>query len=337
MLILIQTLINEMRLTPFSKHNCISMLNILYPPTYGDLPTSQLTQNTLNAQRNAYFRYIQAVEKSGKDVLINLEQASRRSGEANGWSVVRDIVDVYLVKTSSYIEECRTVKNAKEFVIVNKEKRTDSGVSLSSTASNFSNQDRKPQVVLRTTPVIRPSTSAGRPITPLEKLEPTTTTPIERKDSKFERFARRLKSRSADNRSQSPPQLEKQPSFVNERPTTLRKMKSTSVLRDGRHSRENSSDRSMLPQFTIDDAQRERLIRQAQQDKAKNLVKRRPSPNPNPNTYIYQSKTRDTHLAVPEETSPTSCRITRLDQDPYQDPYRLPNLALPLLRIQHQE
>ena len=320
-----------MRLTPFSKHNCISMLNILYPPTYADLPTSQLTQNTLNAQRNAYFRYIQAVEKSGKDVLINLEQASRRSGEANGWSVVRDIVDVYLVKTSSYIEECRTVKNAKEFVIVNKEKRTDSGVSLSSTASNFSTADRKPQAVLRTTPVIRPSTSAGRPITPLEKPESTTTTPIERKDSKFERFARRLKSRSADNRSQSPPQLEKQPSFVNERPATLRKMKSTSVLRDGRHSRDNSSDRSMLPQFTIDDAQRERLIRQAQQDKANNLVKRRPSPNPNP--YTYQSKTRDTHLAVPEETSPTSCRITRLDQDPYQDPYRLPTLALPSLRV----
>ena len=323
-----------MRLSPFSKQNCISMLNILYPPTYGSIPTSQLTENTLNAQRNAYFRYILAVEKYGKDVLINLEQASRRSGETNGWSVVRDIVDVYLFKANSLIDDYRSAKDPMNFHIINKEKRSISNVSASS--SNSESSIFSQSSIFSTGPSTerRPTTSSCSS-SPISEASSTFSHTPERKSHPFERFTRRLKSRSTDNGSDSSSQLSKQPSF-NDKQMSLRKMKSAGGLnregsKNSKHSRENSSDRAGLPQFIIDDAQRERLIREAQKDKANNPIKRLPSP---PSPDMYRPKSRDPHYTIPEEVSPTSCRITRLDhQHPYHDPYRLPNLLLPPLKV----
>ena len=320
-----------MRLSPFNKQNCISMLNILYPPTYGSIPTSQLTETTLNAQRNAYFRYIQAVEKNGKDVLINLEQASKRSGETNGWSVVRDIVDVYLFKAKSLIDDYRSAKNPMDFQIINnKEKRSVSDVSTTSSNSDLSMSEQSSVFSTRSSTARRPTTSSCSS-SPISEASSTFSHTIERKSHPFERFTRRLKSRSTDNRSESPPQLSKQSSF-NEK--SLRKMISaTGLNREGsknsKHSRENSSDRAVLPQFTIDDAQRERLIREAQKDKANNPIRRLPSPSQD----LYRPKSRDAHYTIPEEVYPTSCRITRLDENPYHDPYRLPNLLLPPLKV----
>ncbi|MCJ1307726.1 hypothetical protein MMC25_001374 [Agyrium rufum] len=103
------TLINEMRLEPFSRPNCIAMLNTLYPENVQTLPTQQLTQAILNSQRHAFYRYVKAVENSGKGVLMNLENQSRRPQDDNGWPVVREIVDKYLRAANSIIEECYTV------------------------------------------------------------------------------------------------------------------------------------------------------------------------------------------------------------------------------------
>jgi hypothetical protein len=293
-----------------------------------------LTEHTLNAQRNAYFRYIQVVEKNGKQVLTNLEQASKRPGDANGWPVVRDIVDVYLRKTIGLIEECKAMKGPDDFALANKDKRTDSGVSFASTSS-FGNT-RKQSIERRPVPDARPATSTGNSSPVSEKSESPRPSISERKNSgsTFERIARelrRIKSRSSENKEFSP-ELTKRPSFNEKRPS-LRKMKSTGGLnretskKDGKHSRENSSDRSAVSQFqyTIDDAQRERLIREARQDKENRKPARNASP---PQINIYRPKTRDAQLTIPEELSPTSCRITRLDKDPY----RLPELILPQLR-----
>ena len=327
-----------MRLTPFNKPNCIAMLDSLYPPSYGSQPTVQLTENVLNAQRNAFFRYIQAVEKNGKEVLTNLENASRRQGEANGWPVVRDIVDVYLRKVVGVIEECKAVRGAEDFAIVEKDKRTDSGVSFASDVSRKSSTPEKRPVLEK-----RPSTSVGSssPSSVGERSAPSTPPPMgERKPSigTFERIARelrRIKSRSADNKDTKEPNIvvAKSPS-VSQRPS-LRKMRSTSALthelpkKDGRHSRDNSSDRSTTPlfQFTVDDAQRERLIREAQKQKESLKPKRNVSPSPMTIQRPSTSKAR-TQLPIHEELSPTSCRINRLDA---KDPYRLPELMLPEL------
>ena len=333
-----------MRLTPFNKQNCIAMLNTLYPPRYS--PTSQLSEKTLNAQRNAYFKYVQAVEKSGKDILVNLEQASRRPGESNGWPVVRDIVDVYIRKTTSLIEEAKSIKGPDDFAVSSKDKRTDSGVSFASTISSKSSNlsfnsssDRRPTIERRPVPEKRPSTSMGSSSPVSDKGDSVQLhVQSERKASggTFERLTRelrRIKSRSQENKEPKP-ELNKRPSFSDKRPS-LRKMKSTGGLnreaskKDGKHSRENSSDRGgqNLFQYTIDDAQRERLIREARLDKEN----RKPKTASPPQFSIYRPQTRDPKLdlTIEEELSPTSCRINRLD---YKDPYRLPNLRLPELQ-----
>ena len=336
-----------MRLTPFNKPNCIAMLNTLYPPSYGSQPTSQLTENVLNAQRNAFFRYIQAVEKNGKEVLANLENASRRQGDMNGWPVVRDIVDVYMRKAIGVIEDCMAVKGADDFESMNKDKRTDSGVSFGSDI------ERKPVLEKRPTLVTldkRPSTSIGS--SSASSLSDKAVGPMpsgcgERKPSigTFERIARelrRIKSRSADSKDPKEPTegSARRPS-MSQRPS-LRKMRSTSNValetpkKDGKHSRENSSDRSgaIAPfQFTIDDAQRERLIREAQMKKESMKPKRDISPSQfagiRPQAIRAQTaKERGQLLFREDVSSPTSCRINRLDA---KDPYRLPELMLPEL------
>ena len=124
-----------MRLEPFSKANSIAMLNTLYPPTTVTAPTRQLTPAILHSQRDAFFRYITGVEQNGKGILKNLEHQGQRPGDANGWSVVRDIVDKYLRTANGLIEECNEVSGPEFFsaeaeLYRRSERRADSGVSF---------------------------------------------------------------------------------------------------------------------------------------------------------------------------------------------------------------
>ena len=291
-----------MRLTPFNKPNCIAMLNTLYPPTYGPLPTTQLTDAILNAQRNAFFRYIQAVEKNGKAVLQNLENASRRASDQNGWPVVRDIVDVYLRKANSIIDECLAIKSLEDFETTCNGKRADSGVSFASVEK-------------------RPGTSRGSSSSTLEKPLPSQPSvqapPLKKSGSTFERIARelrRIKSRSADSKDDM---SAKTPMLPEKR--ALRKMKSTGALnreasykKDGKHSRGNSSDRGAL--YEIDEAQRERLIREAQKDKENRRPKRMPSPT---HFGVHRSNAADPY-PFPHEEHPALQNL--LPRDPYALP-----------------
>lgn len=367
-----------MRLSPFNKPNCIAMLNNLYPPSYGSQPTIQLTENVLNAQRNAFFRYIQAVEKNGKEILINLENASRRPGDANGWPVVKDIVDVYLRKANAVIENCMGVKGPQDFEAAIKDKRTDSGVSFGSDLGRKPVLERQPILEIRPTLGPRPSTSIGSSAASSDSEKNFTVRRPEMGERKvsigtFERIARelrRIKSRSADGKENTDGSA-KRPS-VRQRPS-LRKMRSTSGLlssenankKDGKRSRDNSSDRSgaaaiiatsttglnmstsvgstaNIPfQYTIDEAQRERLLREAQRQREnasakpkRNISPSQFAPSPmsssaiRPHTAGERNKAPMLSLPQEEEPSPTSCRINRLDA---LDPYRLPDLMLPEL------
>lgn len=279
-----------MRLSPFSKANCIAMLNTLYPPSYGPPPTTLLTDGILNSQRNSFFRYIQAVEKSGKGVLYNLENASRRPGDTNGWPVVRDVVDMYLRKANAAIDECISIKGPEYFADRSNSKRADSGVSFGSGNDG------------------RPSTSVGSTRSSLNDKplpsQPDAAVP-KRNESAFGRFTRelrRIKSRSADSKDDS--EL-KSTGLGGKR--SLRMMRSTSALnkeagfrKEGKHSRGNSSDRA--GNFDIDEAQRERLIREAQRDKENRRPKRMPSP-----THFNRSQSypKDAYAQPQDSNAPT--------------------------------
>ena len=274
-----------MRLEPFSKANSIAMLNTLYPPAAVSPPTRQLTTHILASQRSAFFRYITGVEQNGKGILKNLEHQGQRPGDANGWAVVRDIVDKYLRTANGVIEECLEVTDPEYFSLDaetyrRNERRADSGVSFAtgdrpSTSSSIQSRTGPP-------PVNKPL-----PLSPHRQKPPQMTSHTSKKrGTTLERIAREL--RNLRNRNDV-----KEISLNSHRANTdlgainnssansskessksrgLRKMKSTSSINTARkpnHSRSGSDE--PMPDFDMD-ARRRRMILEAQREKENHLL-----------------------------------------------------------------
>lgn len=261
-----QTLINEMRLEPFNKANCIAMLNTLYPPTTVSAPTRQLTVAVLTSQRSGFFRYITAVEKNGKSILTTLENQGQRPGDTNGWPAVRDIVDKYLRTSGAVIEECVEVNGLEYFepeaeAFRRSERRADSGVSFSSgdRPSTGDSGSTKPRLSLdKPLPKSPPSAAETEPLPPTFK----------RKGTRLERIARELRNLRNRNDVREMPgsRHEGDGDSVDLKPRSLRKMQSTSSIRarTPMHSRSGSDESQKDFDF---DAKRQRMILEAQKEK----------------------------------------------------------------------
>ncbi|KAI4167162.1 MAG: hypothetical protein LQ343_007429 [Gyalolechia ehrenbergii] len=267
------TLINEIRLEPFSKANSIAMLNTLYPPTNSVPPTRQLTSAILETQRSTFFRYITAVEKNGKQVLKNLELQGKGPNDDNGWPAVRESVDKYLRTANGVIEECLEITgpdtldpNSQEYR--RSERRADSGVSFglgdrpstsSSRGSRSNSTNNKPL------PASPPTGHPPQPInTPLSPKKKGTTL------EKIARELRNLRARSDPNKSALV-------AMEGEKPKTVKKIKSTSSLRDAsraKHTRMGSGDcGSRARTFDIiDDEKRQQLILEARRQKENRVL-----------------------------------------------------------------
>lgn len=254
-----------MRLEPFSKANCIAMLNTLYPPTTAHPPTRQLNHEILAKQRNAFFRYIQGVERNGKGILKNLELQGQRATDDTGWPPVRDTVDKYLRTTNGVIDECMQVSGPEFFTPAGEEfrradRRADSGVSFAigdrpSTSSSIGSH-RKPST--SSLPNEKYSTAYSANDKPLP-VSPTLPPPSPKKPkSALEKIISNFRSR---NDVKEPTGNEGR-----DRVRSLKKMKSTSSIGVARakHGRSGSGDH--VP-FEIDDAKRQRLILEARRDK----------------------------------------------------------------------
>ncbi|KZF21796.1 hypothetical protein L228DRAFT_278060 [Xylona heveae TC161] len=247
-------LINEMSLEPFNKHNCVAMLNTLYPPSSNSQPTSQLTPTVLNSQRGGFFRYIQGVEKNGPKILETLMQQGRRPGEANGWPAVRDTLDMYLRTTNGVIEECSEVSGVEVFAPEEtdekrKGRKVDSGVSFAtddrpSTSSSYSGRDKP----LPPSPPIHGSPKGG---------------------STLEKIAREFRKMKSRNKAED--------AAKDERPKSrgLRSMKSIGTLSDLKERNMSSpsfasSSNRQPPAFDVEAMQRQRMMWEAAHNKSRN-------------------------------------------------------------------
>ena len=256
-----------MRLEPFNKANCIAMLNTLYPPTTSGSPTRQLSPAVLASQRNAFFRYIQGVEKNGRGILKNLENQGARSGDPNGWPPVREIIDQYLRTAAGVIEDCLQVISPEVFISADEEsrraeRRTDSGVSFATgdrpSTSGSSGSVPKPS---------SPSSSVNKPLPLSPRREPpsrSTTAPLTSKKpmSTLEKLARGIESlRSRTDAKETTTHGDR------EKARNLKKMKSVSSMGGlkAKHARTPSGD---YRPFEIDDVKRQKLILEARLDKA---------------------------------------------------------------------
>lgn len=262
-----------MRLEPFSKANSIAMLNTLYPPTTAIPPTRQLTSAILESQRNAFFRYIQAVERNGKGVLRNLELQGQRKDDDNGWAVVREAVDKYLRTSNGVIDECVEMTGPEYFDPSTEarrrgDRRADSGVSFAtgdrpSTSDSSGGRSNKsadkplPVEPSRPPPCAPPSAPPSAPSTPKKRG-----TTLEKIAREFRNLRSRNDVKEISSNYNNPNVESKQP-----KERSLKKMKSTGAIGGlrAKHARLGSDEANT--DFHIDDARRQRLIWEAHREK----------------------------------------------------------------------
>lgn len=132
-----QVMIEELRNEPFNKLNCMGMLNTLLPPMHGSskLPSPVMDHQTLKDERDAFFDYINAVQKSGPSVLDPIIAHNAGPDEETGWPVVQRTVDKYLRVAKHMIDDCLATtgpESFKAYIEERKGKKTDSGVSFGS-------------------------------------------------------------------------------------------------------------------------------------------------------------------------------------------------------------
>ncbi|KAF2495225.1 hypothetical protein BU16DRAFT_539211 [Lophium mytilinum] len=174
-------MIHEMSAVPYNKHNCVAMLNTLYPPPHPGFDTQLvkgLTADAYKQQRDGFFKYITAVGKRGPASLENLRMQGALEGQQDGWRQTALSLEKFLSVAKQIIDDCSNIYSIEQLepvqeAPIRKGKKTDSGVSFSSSR--------------------RPSTSAGKEV-PLPKFSaPTPHKPSQKGLSTLEKISREFK------------------------------------------------------------------------------------------------------------------------------------------------
>ncbi|KAF4554564.1 Hypothetical protein D9617_4g003190 [Elsinoe fawcettii] len=237
-------LINEMSLEPFNKSSCIAMLNTVYPPM-GKSPAPHLSESTLNAQRETFFKYITAVERSGPNVLSKLVTQGKRGDEQNGWPATRETLDEFLMTANNMIDECISIGSSSD-VSKRANRKADSGVSFLDSRKNSSSSEKS----------IPSPLSTERPVSRAAPHKSTSTL------EKLAREIRHLKRNKTDV-SEMIPQIRVEETEIVGQPTSrsMRKMKSLSSLNLRRSMSRNGSVASTkdVPKFDVEEMKKQRL------------------------------------------------------------------------------
>ncbi|KAF1356538.1 hypothetical protein BDV97DRAFT_288050 [Delphinella strobiligena] len=253
-------LINELSLEPFNKHNCVAMLNTLYPPVISSQPTSKLTATILKRQREGFFKYIQGVEKNGPKILNNLMQQGKRATDENGWPAVRHTLDMYLTAVNHVLAECASIIENDDSIVSDassikrKGRKVDSGIS-------FTTSDRRPS---------QSSTKSTSSFEQPPELKQKQSAPSIR-GSTLEKIARELRhlGRGRTEVEEMIKPATPQPAEPADRPKGLRRIRSLGNLGNLRSA--NSSSTSLnrpaspldMPAFDVEEMKRARLIYEA--------------------------------------------------------------------------
>lgn len=219
------------------------MLNTLYPPFASAPANVKITEDNLKKQRDGFFKYISAVDKSGPRVLANVINQGMAEGDSNGWAPIVRQLQMYLQLANSMINECCNIHDLEDLepvrYVKNGRSKTDSGVSI----SGFS---------------MRPTT-AVRTASPDEPQRPKT--PSGGRGTALEKLARGLKTigRSRTDVTEISPKEEMFTSPQKQH-KSLRKMRSM-----GDRSLRSAQGGSDSPAFDVEEMRRQRLAYEAGQ------------------------------------------------------------------------
>lgn len=267
-----------MSLEPFNKHNCVAMLNTLYPPVISTPPTSKLTPAVLKSQRDGFFRYIQAVERNGSRVLNNLMLQGKRPGDSDGWGAVADTIDGYLRVACASIEEFSETGAAGQFASPeekNCRRKVDSGVSFASSKRASRPETRDGSALTREKTKSPPTVPSSFRSPSVASTKGTT---LERIARELRRMGRRNKTDVEEITTKTIDQSEKSDSPSSSqtklsRSKSLRKLKSFGALGELRSANAStvsvadtaghSRKASEAPSFDKHEMQRQRMLYEA--------------------------------------------------------------------------
>ena len=221
-----------MLLEPHNKVNHIAMLNTLFPPVSDatPTPTPQLTHQILRSQRDGFFRYINAVDSHGSDVLLPVIAQGAPEGHINSWPLVYVALDKYLSLVNVVIDECILINEPAHLESASpyrhKNRKADSGISFGSSSTDV-------------------SVAEGIMDKPLPQFPaPAPVTKAKAQSSALERLMTEIRRLGPSGRSKN-----------------LKKMKSTTALASPRPGSQHSYAESSF--FEIDEQKRRRLIGEA--------------------------------------------------------------------------
>nr|POE48013.1 hypothetical protein CFP56_01341 [Quercus suber] len=264
-------LINEMSLMPFNKHNCVAMLNTLYPPVISSPPTSRLTMAVLGTQRDTFFKYITSVEKKGPRVLSTLMDQGKAPMDDSGWPAVTRTLGIYLQLANSMMSECSEIIDGQELApqkdkswMASRTRKADSGVSFASADSHR--------------PPTRSSAGTGtEPSSPVEPSRPKTPSGV-RSGTALEKLARGLKTMGRSRTDVTEMVHENLTTLPVEKPKGLRKMRSMGTLefKGGRKGSVASSESPTEPAFDVNEMRRQRMRYDANSAAAQKFGTRQP-------------------------------------------------------------
>lgn len=223
-----------MLLAPLNKHNCLAMLNTLYPPTFSS--DTHESSMALQKEREPLFKLINRVEQNGKTELNSIICHGRNPGDTTGWPAVHICLEDYLQLANSIISECMDIVDVDD--ISKRVRKADSGIS-------FSTLER------------RPSSSGSDATNTSEQSvqgRRKRSVSVKKQGSTLERLARDLMSmgrrKSAEDEEQST-SVESTPvapsGFDTDKPKALRKIRSFGNIGNMRLSMSGSSSYAQLP------------------------------------------------------------------------------------------
>lgn len=96
-------LVHEIKNQPFDKHNCMGMLNTLWPPIPSSIPDG-ISNDIVQSQRKDFFKTINSIPGKGMADIDRLIVEHAKEGEPNGWPCTAHMMNKYMQKADEVIE-----------------------------------------------------------------------------------------------------------------------------------------------------------------------------------------------------------------------------------------
>ncbi|KAF2147421.1 uncharacterized protein K452DRAFT_293845 [Aplosporella prunicola CBS 121167] len=106
-------LIHEIKMQPFDKHNCLAMLNTLWPPIPTSIPEG-IPPAVVQSQRKDFFKAINSIPGRGTVELQRLITQDAKEGEPDGWPETARMMDIYIEKVDEIIEFSEKMRNTAD-------------------------------------------------------------------------------------------------------------------------------------------------------------------------------------------------------------------------------